>query len=610
MDEPTNHFGTIMTKGGAILHANEDYYMLTGYSKEEFDQLFGSNILLFIHPDDRKTVSIDIHNQLKQHPYTETLYRISKKNGTTVQHLLYGTKKKLPDDTSVFECTVFELTPDVCQLCCPSQYNCVYEKERYQILLECSNDIIYEYDIEADSITFYDKKHIEGDVFPLVTKLSHYLQSLSISGTVHADHVNKIPPILLGEMKGTVEILLRAPRNPLGRYFWYEMRGGVIRDRQGQSKVSVGILRNIDQQKQENLLLKMKSERDPLTNLYNKTATAAGISDYLTREGKHSAGALLLIDLDDFKSVNDYYGHQFGDVLICEVGKKLPQVFRDSDIIGRVGGDEFMVFMKDVAVPSAIIERAECLCRIFDGQKIGKHGASVYSSIGIARYPQDADTYDELFRKADAAMYQAKRRGKNCYQMADGIPQGKAHVPGTFAPHHCRTDEKNIMPLPVLQETIGALSKSADKSVAVNSALVAAGSFCAATRVCVYLRVPEEENLFTAAYQWSLHDTVPDQTRYRLSGGLSGLEQYFDPINNLLYCPDTGSDGCAMPALADMIHAHGVKSVLVTAIPDLNDVYGLVSIEDCTKAHFWTKEDCELIKLLANLLYMRICMIP
>jgi diguanylate cyclase (GGDEF)-like protein len=129
--------------------------------------------------------------------------------------------------------------------------------------------------------------------------------------------------------------------------------------------------------------------------------------------------ALLFIDLDLFKSVNDTFGHAAGDVLLQEVGRRLRTCVRESDTVARLGGDEFLVLLTGMAYPKRTVAVAgkirACLAQPF---AVGEACVAVSPSIGIAAYPEHASDHETLIRYADEAMYEAKRRGGNRVQLA------------------------------------------------------------------------------------------------------------------------------------------------------------------------------------------------
>ncbi len=162
--------------------------------------------------------------------------------------------------------------------------------------------------------------------------------------------------------------------------------------------------------------LRATAEIDLLTGIYNRMATELYIKKHLTLTGTHTKCALLIIDLDNFKQINDCFGHVYGDECLKEVGLKLKNIFRKNDIVGRVGGDEFFVFIKDYETLNLIqkksIEICTALTKTYEKNNVS---IKISASIGVCLYPEHGTSFDTLYEKADIALYKAKSNGKNNY---------------------------------------------------------------------------------------------------------------------------------------------------------------------------------------------------
>lgn len=175
--------------------------------------------------------------------------------------------------------------------------------------------------------------------------------------------------------------------------------------------------KDIDAEKREQQELAVAAKMDRMTMLLNRETTMRYIRRVL-EENETEKHVLFMFDVDNFKHLNDTMGHQKGDEFLVELARGLKKSFRDSDIVGRVGGDEFFALMKNVP-DTALVERKanELLSTI---QEICADYADIRlsGSIGIGIYPENGKTLDELYGQADAALYQAKRKGKNQYVFA------------------------------------------------------------------------------------------------------------------------------------------------------------------------------------------------
>lgn len=162
-------------------------------------------------------------------------------------------------------------------------------------------------------------------------------------------------------------------------------------------------------------------ERDQMTGLLNQEATRDQVGAFLRNTGKGLTSALFMIDIDDFKNVNDTFGHQTGDEVIKGFAWAIKGCFRKDDIVGRVGGDEFAVLMcgvhsRDNVVTKAqsLIEALQCTCGT------DTDAMDLTGSVGIAIHQGDDETSTELFARADNQLYLSKKLGKNRFSMAGG----------------------------------------------------------------------------------------------------------------------------------------------------------------------------------------------
>ncbi|MBP5152610.1 MAG: diguanylate cyclase [Lachnospiraceae bacterium] len=204
-----------------------------------------------------------------------------------------------------------------------------------------------------------------------------------------------------------------------GEYHWFKMKANIVRGLEGRVKGLVGNLTNVDEHFNEAQELKHKAEIDPLTGLLNKGAFSALVQKKLDEAGEGSVYALYMIDIDNFKTVNDTLGHAIGDKVIADVATKIGLVFSDRDCIGRIGGDEFSVLLllspdSRHAGQRIVEDKAYRLCKRMDEvYSDGVNEVHVSLSVGVSCFPQDGETYEELYRRADAALYAAKHSGKN-----------------------------------------------------------------------------------------------------------------------------------------------------------------------------------------------------
>ncbi len=182
-------------------------------------------------------------------------------------------------------------------------------------------------------------------------------------------------------------------------------------------KVKVDLLSKTVQEQQSQLIKsKNMAERDSLVDLYNKVATEKKIKEALEFSKE---GSFFVIDIDNFKGINDEKGHPHGDKVLLFLAKRLLNSFREDDILGRIGGDEFVVYIKKRATNEELSKKCNELCRIAEAPFKDEFGekTNVSISIGVAVAPEGGVTFEDLYRNADRALYVSKKKGKNTYSI-------------------------------------------------------------------------------------------------------------------------------------------------------------------------------------------------
>ena len=182
--------------------------------------------------------------------------------------------------------------------------------------------------------------------------------------------------------------------------------------------VAMLVLYIIVRNNKEKAVLIRSAQTDALTGVYNKENTQNMIDEILRKKDPDSFHGFLILDMDHFKEVNDVYGHAMGDKVLEMLGNFLKKQFREQDVIGRIGGDEFVILLYNIGSRQNMENRVKSLQeKIREIHMDGMEGHTFTLSAGIAFAPQDGDTFMELYQKADLALYQVKRSGRNGYRI-------------------------------------------------------------------------------------------------------------------------------------------------------------------------------------------------
>lgn len=193
---------------------------------------------------------------------------------------------------------------------------------------------------------------------------------------------------------------------------WYRLLVLTQFDDTGKSSSAIGIIFNIDDEMQAMDRLRSQAQQDSLTGLYNRKETEKRIKQFLDSKPELPS-ALFMVDMDNFKLINDTKGHMVGDVVLTEAACAMKSLMRATDIVGRIGGDEFIVFMKNIPSGEAAEKKAERLADLFRHMfEHEKYSVQISCSIGVAVYPEGGRDFKTLYRHADQALYHAKTKRK------------------------------------------------------------------------------------------------------------------------------------------------------------------------------------------------------
>lgn len=279
---------------------------------------------------------------------------------------------------------------------------------------------VFRYSREAVMITDADTKIISvNDAF---TSITGYLPEEAIGLTPRLLKSGKHEPSFYEEMWRQI--------NTLGYWqgeIWNRRKSGEIYPQWlGISAVSpsntsiteyIAVFMDISQHKEAERRIEYLAHHDPLTTLPNRLLLRDRFAQavaYAEREG--NMVAVLYLDLDHFKNVNDTLGHPAGDKLLCQAAARIRECLRDTDTVSRLGGDEFVVLLNDIQTTDNVAEIAQKLLNVLSLPFDIEHSIlNLSCSIGICMYPEDGIDFDGLLQKADTSLYQAKQNGRNAY---------------------------------------------------------------------------------------------------------------------------------------------------------------------------------------------------
>ena len=407
---PGTSYQHVIHKPETIIFFKQRHNLLAGYTKEEIYQLVKTDIFSLINHEDYEALQKSL-DHLAPNTVVSNTYRITNKN-QRIQWILDQRQRVSQENEDVYYVETLDIT-EIKQ----TQERLKISEERYQLILRETRSVIFEWNLEIDQITFSDLwKTSYG--YPTVLNDFLVLTNQRFLDTQHS-YIPLIEALISGQ-KNSDQIECILPKAD-GELVWVKIFAKAIHDDQGYLLRIVGSISDIHQEKQRTMQLMERAQRDGLTKVYNRITIESLINQEIERH-PHQNHVIFVIDIDDFKSINDTLGHTAGDEALAEFSAALTSCFRSDDIIGRIGGDEFVVFMKHLDHLDHLQIEAKCQ-RLLDAlSQIHLRADSDYHlhcSIGIALHPVDGDTYQSMFECADRRLYLAKKQGKSTYIYQD-----------------------------------------------------------------------------------------------------------------------------------------------------------------------------------------------
>lgn len=365
------------------------------------------------------------------------------------------------------------------------------------------------------------------------------------------------------------------------------------------SVYSMGLDLTAEKKKMETL--QHRAEKDALTGIYNRAETEKQIKEYLITN-EDTQNALFMIDTDNFKQINDTKGHMTGDMVLAEMASGMKKLMSDNDVVGRIGGDEFTIFMKDINSQSDAEEKAEELLHMFRHLfEKEKTPVRITCSMGISLFPRDGHTFKEMFLKADKALYQAKSRGKNNYVVYgdDPIQELESNV---YVSLRTEIDsEKRYAESSdnLTRYVFRILYQSEDMDQAINIALKTIGKQFDVSRAYVFEN--SDDGTYTSnTYEWCNEGVSPEiDSLQNCDYQDFGDYQKLFGEDSIFYCRDIHT---LIPEQEALFSEQGVHSTLQCAFWENSVFAGFVGFDECTGLRLWTQEEVGTLSLVAQIL--------
>jgi len=278
--------------------------------------------------------------------------------------------------------------------------------------------VVYEMDITLDiSVPMYRNQKRAGEYFPF----NYYTDFEKSRDYIHSEDFEDVKKCFQAAFSG--ELLKKGIEDVKKKYrikdrkdnfMWIEMTAHMFIEETTENLKAIVYIEEIDEEKRKVDKLENKAQIDAVSRIYNRGTTEEKINNALEKRDEGCQHTLFIVDIDDFKVVNDTFGHLAGDDILRKIGEIFKGIFRKTDIVGRIGGDEFAVLMTNVTSDRQITDRMKLVMGEIHGlpAKMGI-GINVSVSVGITRSVAEDKEFDDMYKRADLAMYEAKTKGKD-----------------------------------------------------------------------------------------------------------------------------------------------------------------------------------------------------
>jgi len=576
---------TIELGGGTLLP-------LTGYSEADLQTLFGNSLLKLFHPDDRARLRASLDSYATHAGTVTGQYRILCKTGEPVWVLCKSRAAVDADGRELCYHLFIDISSEKTQ---ETQF--ARKVSLHTSLVDLSEGVIFEWNPDTGEL-ICSQRWQERFGYPCQPQLQ--CPQLSNATHLHPDDMpdlrKKLLKILNSEEPDFADVRIA---NSDGRYLWSRIRARCLRD--GSNTRIIGIIYDINELKSDALSMLRQAQLDGLTKLLNKSFTEQSVSHYLSSREDNASAAMLILDLDNFKVVNDTFGHLYGDAVLTQIGTTLNSLFRSQDIIGRIGGDEFLILLKNITSQEAVIDRCQLLVDTFREQlQRLMPNQQVSVSVGAAIAPVHGTTYTELFQHADEALYTAKRLGKCRFHLYRPQDTYGALVESISHTRIDSDDQPAINTESMMRLVFHRLYESRDVEATINEVLAFIGTHFNVSRVYIFEN-NRENTTCSNTFEWCNQGIEPQKDFLQdlnYEEDLPGWKEVYEPTG-VLYCSDVSE---LAPHIRAIVEPQGIKSMLHCAIKDRGVFRGYVGFDECTANYLWTQGQISTLQFLAEVL--------
>ena len=583
----------ILDNNLSLIWANNFFYNMCGYTTKEYTDTFGKNTLSIVHSEDLATV-IDALADLTEDMNSKIVnFRIKCKDGSIKWvNAIFARSGEMSGSFPVVNLVMSDITNLKI-----AEMKARLEEQKYLIMADISEELPYEYDVIEDVVTFADRfNHIfEGE-----SVIYNPAVNMPKTALVSSDTKDAVEELFRLAASGveyhSAEFKLNT-RN--SGYQWYFSTCSTIYDEDLNPIRVIGLLRNIHSQKVEQQNLLAKAETDLMTGLYNKATSESKIKSALRNLDGNSFNVFMLVDIDDFKKINDTYGHLKGDDVIVDIAHALQEYAGEYGMAGRLGGDEFCLFLTNVLDTQLACEKATFIADRLRQKYPGDNGdCRVTLSIGIAATSEQVP-YSVLLENADTALYQAKLNGKNCYYCyQEDMARGK------YENNRTPVASNELGSNQLEQDLFNTLFSSTNTYSAIEKALGMIGKAYDIDKISIW-EYGFNKSFVDCTHQWVREGIKNDRAvkQHTPSAILEELDSM--STDGIVYSSDTSLVKLNSSSMNP--RNEGIQKLIQSQIVLNGKIIGYIGIYSMDASKNWSTSDLTAFKLIFKLLAEAVC---
>ncbi|MBE5936131.1 MAG: diguanylate cyclase [Lachnospiraceae bacterium] len=582
-----------------VVSANDGFYKMIGYTKEEFLHKFNNIFSDIVYRKDLD--KLHDFGTGNSHDHNLTI-RILTKTEEKCWFYINASRIDSNDDNPIYLCTITDITDNKTY-----EKNLEVEQKKRNLLAQVSGEIVWEYEYKTKAFT-KGHTHIRSlsNQEQKDDMKKNFRSNLVELSLIHPDDIKSFYKFCddIDNGKQFVEMDIRVKPNSENFYSWFRSVGQTIYDKNGNPVSIVGKTYNTDDTHDALNALKTSASRDSLTKLYNKASLERKIQNKLNTKSLKAPYAFILADINEFKKINDSYGHLYGDSVIQEIANIFENVC-PSNLIGRIGTDVFGIVIEDIDSPDFISTLMDSISfeftKVFNKQKNSPH---VICNFGINYNKELDENYEIMFRKADVALYTAKTNHDKNYVFFDSSL-------GYNSADYCSLNEYNV------SESFSLLQASMDTALITTAIDLLFDSKDLKGSISILLDKINEH--FNSEYTQLVCIEPKNGETYHIKSiclpdshninydtiSKHYYEQHLSLFNNdkVLYCSDVNKLKDISQKVHSKLSDNGVKSVLQCADINDNKFVGYLCLGTCTDTRTWTTNQVRTFSILSKIIF-------